>query len=290
MLGVLIIRKPAGMTSHDVVNLMRRRLGTKRVGHAGTLDPLAEGVLIVAVGSATRFLQYLPLEPKTYRATIRFGEATTTYDAEGDVNFSGPVPDDLAAAIEAARAPFLGLIQQIPPMYSAVKVNGVPLYKMARQGQEIAREPRTVHIRAFDLTVRDARTATAEIVCSGGTYIRSLAHDLGMAMGCGAHLIELVRTGVGRFGLANTVELDLVSEAHLVSLKDALPPMPFLPLLPPQVHAIRQGRQLGLANPPESNLVALLDHHGNVFSVARVMGNMLQPECVIPAEVEDAVA
>jgi tRNA pseudouridine55 synthase len=290
MLGVLLIRKPEGMTSHDVVNVVRKKFNTKRVGHAGTLDPLATGLLVVAVGSATRFLQYLPLEPKEYVADILFGYSTTTYDAEGVPSAPLPVPDPLEHAVREKLPTLTGLIQQLPPMHSAVKVNGQPLYRLARQGQEVEREPRTVHIKEFTPISWGADRLRANIVCSGGTYVRTLAHDLGQLVGCGAHLVGLERSRVGRFTLDMGLELSEVSPEHLIPLKEALPPMPMVTVTEEQAIAIRHGRPLAILFPPERSLVALIDPYGNVFSVARVIGDMLQPECVIPAEVADAVA
>lgn len=285
MLGILLIRKPAGITSHDVVNDVRHRLHTRRVGHAGTLDPLAEGLLVVAVGPATRFLQYLPLEPKEYVATVTFGKSTTTYDAEGEVTFEGAVPDDLRGAIEEATKKFSGLIQQIPPMYSAIKVKGKPLYAYARQGQELVREPRTVHIGAYELLELNDNVVSFRIECSGGTYVRTLAHDLGEVLGCGAHLSGLVRTRVGRFSLVEGTPLAEVSAAGLIPLHEALPPMPLYHLNESQTANVREGRTIGMSDPPGGSLVGLLEPGGTVFSVARIQGNLLQPECVIPAEV-----
>ena len=286
MLGILLIDKPQGLTSHDVVNRVRRRLGTKRVGHAGTLDPLATGLLVVAVGPATRFLQYLPLEPKVYEAKITFGQASSTYDAEGDLTaFSTPPP--LKEALEEHLPKFLGLISQMPPMFSAIKVQGQPLYKYARLGKEIEREPRTVHIGAFDILSVEDHFIEARIECSGGTYIRSLAHDLGEAMGCGAYLSGLKRTHVGRFALDQAQPLDAIDPVKMIPLKDALPPMPLLEIDEQHTQHIREGRPIGMAEPPESPLIALIEPRGHVFSVARIHGNVLQPECVIPAEVFD---
>jgi tRNA pseudouridine55 synthase len=285
MFGILLIKKELGTTSHDVVNQVRRKFNTRRVGHAGTLDPLATGLLVVAVGPATRFLQYLPLEPKEYIADIEFGAATTTYDREGERILSGPVPEDLAGAIDLALVNFRGLITQLPPIYSAVKVNGQAMYKYARAGKEVPREPRTVHIAEYEMLSVNGNVARARIVCSGGTYIRTLAHDLGEALGCGAHLAGLERTRVGRYTLAEGLLLSDATPEDLISLRDALPPMPLLDLTEEQVEAVRFGRQLGLAQPPGNYLVGLCDPNGNVISVARVIGNMLQPECVIPAEV-----
>lgn len=287
MLGILLVKKPAGLTSHDVVNDVRRRFKTRRVGHAGTLDPLATGLLVVAVGPATRFLQYLPLEPKVYEGVFRFGHATTTYDLEGDPGPESPVPDDLATAIEQHLPSFRGLITQIPPLYSAIKVKGKPLYAYARKGEEAPRrEPRTVHIGEYTpLSIEEDR-ASFRISCSGGTYIRSLAHDMGEALGCGAYLESLIRTDVGRFNLSMGCELGEATPDDLVPLHEALRPMPMIPLDAGEVRAAREGRPLSISAPEGATLVALLEPGGTVFSVARANGNVLHPECVIPAEVQ----
>lgn len=288
MLGILLIRKPSGLTSHDVVNDVRRRFGTRRVGHAGTLDPLATGLLVVAVGPATRFLQYLPLEPKVYEGVFRFGVSTNTYDAEGERSEPRPVPADLPTAIAEALPPFLGLIQQIPPAYSAIKVKGKPLYKYARAGGEMPeREPRTVHIGEYTLLEHGEDWARFRIACSGGTYIRSLAHDLGEAMGCGAYLESLLRTYVGRFSLEQGKDLAEARPEDLLPLHEALPPMPLVTLNDDQVRSVREGRALAIPAPDGVLLVGLCEPNGTVFSVARVQGNLLQPECVIPAVVVD---
>ena len=290
MFGIILINKESGRTSHDVVDACRRKFETRRVGHAGTLDPLATGLLVVAVGPATRFLQYLPLEPKEYVAEITFGIATTTYDGEGEVTDRRPVPEDLLSAIENVRPQFMGLISQLPPMFSAIKVGGKPLYHLARQGKEIAREPRNVHIDTLEINGISESVVRARIVCSGGTYIRSLAHDLGDAVGCGAFLSQLHRTRVGRFHVDQGKDLGAASERDLISLRSALEPMPMLNLSESQVHLIRDGRKVDLPSDVAGNLVALLDPDGSVFSVARVMEGQLQPECVIPKEAFHALS
>lgn len=287
MLGIVLIHKPTGCTSHDIVNAIRRKIGERRVGHAGTLDPMATGLLVVAVGPATRFLQYLPLEPKEYIARIRFGMSTSTYDAEGAMTAERPVPEDLGAAIQSALPPFMGLIQQQPPMFSAVKVDGQPLYKLARQGKEIERAWRTVHIGKFEIEVLSENEANARIVCSGGTYVRSLAHDLGEAMGCGAHLTALQRTGVGRFRIEDAVLPEDLSPSRVLPLEIALQPMPMLHLDEVRTAAIRQGRDIVIEEPPESNLIALIEPSGKVFSVAKITDGLAHPECVIPEGMQD---
>lgn len=284
MLGILLIDKPAGCTSHDVVDEVRRRFHTRRVGHAGTLDPLATGLLVVAVGPATRFLQYLPLEPKEYVAEITFGKATLSYDAESEVTEEGEVPGDLELRLQEILPRFRGLIPQIPPMFSAVKVGGKPLYRYAREGAEVARAPRNVHVGEIDLLNHQADRVSARIVCSGGTYIRTLAHDIGQAVGCGAYLSSLNRTQVGRFRLAEAVPLEQIQPERMLPLAEALLPMPMIGLSAQQVEKVREGRQVGIPDLIEGPLAALVEPGEGVFSVARVHGNLLQPECVIPIE------
>lgn len=276
--------KGPGGTSHDVVNAVRRKFGIRRVGHAGTLDPLATGLLVVAVGPATRFLQYLPLEPKEYVAEIEFGKATSTYDLEGEVTSEGEVPEDLSAAIEGVLPQFLGLIQQMPPMHSAVKKNGQPLYRLARQGVTVEREPRTVHIGSFEREMLSSNAIRARIVCSGGTYIRSIAHDLGHALGCGAFLRGLIRTKVGRFDLVNAKPVDELVPEGLVPLREALRPMPIYDLNPQEAALARDGRSLILATEFEAKHVALAGPSGHVLGVARVEAKVAHPECVLPKE------
>ncbi len=287
MLGVLLIDKERGLTSHDVINQVRRRLQTRRVGHSGTLDPLATGLLVVAVGPATRFLQYLPLEPKEYVAEVKFGQSTETLDAEGPVISEATPPSDLSGAIADIRDNFLGLIEQVPPMYSAIKVDGKPLYTYARQGKEIKREPRRVHIAELEVMQVDGDQANIRVVCSGGTYIRTLADDIGKSIGCGAHLTGLRRTKVGRFNLSHSVNLANVSQSDIVPLEEALKPLPMLQLDVAGVQNVREGRQIPLPTDLDlgsKSLVALIDPKGRVFSIAREISNQLQPECVIPAE------
>ncbi len=284
MLGILLIDKPLGITSHDVVHRVRRKFGTKRVGHAGTLDPLATGLLVVAVGPATRFLQYLPLEPKTYIAEFQFGAVTATYDAEGEIVESGHIPNDLDDKINQRLPQFLGEITQIPPMYSAVKKDGKALYEYARAGQEVERKERSVFIHKFDQIDAHDAVRKFEIVCSGGTYIRSLGHDLGQAVGCGAYVKSLVRTKVGSFDLLQSTNLDLLEKSNLIPLKEALPPLPFVNLNDSQTRSVREGRAIAADTIPTSPFVALLDPAGQVFSVARVDGSKLQPDCVITEE------
>jgi tRNA pseudouridine55 synthase len=284
LLGVIVVDKPQGITSHDVVSHLRKTLGTRRVGHAGTLDPLATGVLVVAVGHATRFLQYLPLEPKCYEAEVLFGVETNTQDAEGEVVASSKPPDELEAAITGAMPQFTGLITQIPPMFSAVKVQGRPLYSYAREGETVDRAPRQVTIHQFNLQWVQEHRARFTVECSGGTYIRTLIHDLGQALGCGAHLTALRRTSVGQFALDRAIEMEKVTAENLIPLAEAMEPTPLLSLSPLQVARIREGQSLKLPNLPEVEYVGLTDERGVVFSAARITEGRVRPECVIPFE------
>ncbi len=206
--GFLNIDKPQGMTSHDVVACIRRGLKFKKVGHAGTLDPMATGVLVICLGRATRLSEYAMRSRKRYRAVVALGAATTTYDAEGDVVSQQDGSGISREEVESALANFRGEIAQLPPMYSAIKRNGRKLYELAREGQEVEREARQVTIHALTLTEWSAGQFMLDVECSPGTYIRSLAHDLGQTVGVGAHLSGLARTASGAFTLDQAVDLD----------------------------------------------------------------------------------
>lgn len=263
---------------------MRRKLGTKRVGHAGTLDPIATGLLVLAAGPATRFLQYLSLEPKEYDCTFLFGKETNTYDSEGEITAEQEVPDDLENLVSQHSKQFKGPIQQMPPIFSAIKKAGKPLYAYARKGEDVEVEPRKVFIEKFEQIAVDHPRFEFHIVCSGGTYVRSLAHDLGRAVGCGAHVVELQRTRVGRFDIDESVELDEVTAEALIPLHKALEPMPMAQMNLGQLDRIRNGQWVKVDQQFASPNVALLDLDGLVVSVARVEGNLLHPECVLPTE------
>lgn len=211
--GILNVDKPPGMTSHDVVDAVRRVAGQRKVGHAGTLDPMATGVLLVCLGRATRVAEYLMAGQKRYRASIVFGATTDTYDAEGEITSSGGRTDFDRAEIEAALAGFVGTIEQVPPMFSALKQQGQPLYKLARQGKSVEREPRQVQIDRIELVDWAPSSLVIEVTCSPGTYIRSLAHDLGQALESQAYLATLVRLASGEFTLQEAVSLERLEEA-----------------------------------------------------------------------------
>ena len=228
--GVLVVDKPAGVTSHDVVDEVRRRLGTRRVGHAGTLDPGATGVLVLGVGRATRLLSYAQQPPKRYRATAVFGVSTTTQDAWGEVLATAPARITRADVV-AALDGFVGEIEQVPPMVSAVKVGGERLYRKARRGESVERAARRVTVFALELVgwrPGDRPEAVLDVVCSAGTYVRTLVSDLGDALGCGAHLAALRRSEAGGFTEADAVALDDVAPEALRPLADAVPQLPAL--------------------------------------------------------------
>ena len=214
--GILNLNKPRGLTSHDVVDRVRALTGIRRVGHAGTLDPLATGVLVVCVGRATRVAEYLMAGKKVYRARVRLGITTDTYDAEGQV-VAEEACDVNRDQVKAALVQFRGAITQTPPVYSAIKHKGTPLHRLARRGVEVEQilqsKARQVEIFRLELTTWEPPDCTLEIACSSGTYVRSLAHDLGKALGCGAHLTGLTRLASGKFRLEDAVTLEELAQA-----------------------------------------------------------------------------
>ena len=211
--GILNLDKPRGPTSHDVVNRVRKLTGIRRVGHAGTLDPMATGVLLICIGRATRVSEYLMAGQKVYRARVRLGVTTNTYDAEGDIVATADLVEVSRAEAEVALARFRGQIDQVPPMYSAIKREGQSLHRLARRGVEVERRPRRVDIYRLEMTAWEPPQFTLEVACSPGTYVRSLAHDLGQVLGCGAHLVELTRLASGEFRLEEATTLDAFAQA-----------------------------------------------------------------------------
>lgn len=206
--GVLLVDKAQHMTSHDVVAITRRALNTKKVGHCGTLDPLATGLLIITVGRGTKIQDLIMSEDKEYVGTMRLGEVTDSQDADGVVTETRPVPELSREQIEAAFAKLKGDFYQMPPMVSAIKKDGVPLYKLARQGKEVVREPRFVRVYAFEIQEIRLPEIDFRVVCSKGFYVRTYAHDIGQDLGCGAHLRSLRRTKSGRFSVDGAVTVE----------------------------------------------------------------------------------
>ncbi len=222
--GVLLIDKPAGITSHDVVDRVRHKLKMKRVGHAGTLDPIATGLLIILVGKATKLSQYLMGLDKTYEGVITLGIETTTQDAEGEVVAEKPVPELTEDRLRELFKGFVGDQYQLPPMYSAKKVEGVPLYKLARKGKTIEREPRFIRVISFTMDKWTPPDIEFTLKCSKGTYVRTLAHDLGAKIGCGGYLKELRRTDIERFHIEDSLELEAFEELPFEEIKRWLIP------------------------------------------------------------------
>jgi len=223
--GALLIDKPAGPTSHDVVDAIRRRFGIKKVGHCGTLDPNATGLLIIVLGKGTKLSEKLMSADKVYEGTIKFGETTNSHDADGEIVASLPVPPLTVEQLNEAAASFVGDLMQTPPMVSAVKKDGVPLYKLARKGLEVPREPRLIHIYKFRFTDYREPFGSIHIACTKGTYVRTLAHDLGQKLGCGAHLATLRRTVAGKFDVAHAVPLEEVLKLTAAALEKRVIPL-----------------------------------------------------------------
>jgi tRNA pseudouridine55 synthase len=206
--GALLVDKPSGWTSHDVVDKMRRHLGIKKVGHCGTLDPMATGLLVLLLGKATKLSDQLMASDKVYSGRIRLGETTASYDADGELVASLPVPPLTLEDLNETAATFIGDLMQTPPMVSAVKIKGVPLYRMARKGVEVEREARLVHVYNFRFTHYAEPEGDFRLACTKGTYVRSIAHELGEKVGCGAHLSALRRLDSGRFSVNEATPLE----------------------------------------------------------------------------------
>ncbi|MCX8109166.1 MAG: tRNA pseudouridine(55) synthase TruB [Verrucomicrobiae bacterium] len=229
--GALLVDKPRGPTSHDVVDAIRKRFKIQKVGHCGTLDPNADGLLVIVLGRGTKLSDKLMSADKVYSGTIKLGETTDTYDADGTIVSSAPVPPITLEQLNEVAHEFIGDLMQTPPMVSAAKVGGVPLYKLARKGIEIERKPRLVHVYDFQFTDYQEPVAAFRIVCTKGTYVRSIAHEFGQKIGCGAHLANLRRLQIGRFSVDNAIPFSQVLELSIDELKQHV--IPFLKLLQP---------------------------------------------------------
>lgn len=223
--GVLLVDKPKGLTSHDVVYRLRRKLQMKKIGHAGTLDPMATGVLVMLIGKATRISQYLMSTDKIYEGEATLGVLTDSQDAEGEIMETRPVPELTEVQVREVMKTFLGDQYQIPPMHSAIKVDGVKLYQLARKGEEIEREPRFIRVAAFNLLSFALPKVTFDLHCTKGTYVRTIAYDLGNKLGCGAHLSALRRTASGKFTIAQCLPLDEIEKLALPEIEKRLIPV-----------------------------------------------------------------
>ena len=287
--GIVVVDKPAGMTSHDVVDRIRDVFHTKKVGHGGTLDPDATGVLLLGVGRATRFLSYAQQGPKRYRAVATFGVTTTTQDASGEIIEERPAPLSRDDVVVAAKD-LVGEIEQIPPMVSAVKVRGVRLYQHARRGQEVERKPRPIQIHDLEVVefVEGERPeATLEVHSSGGTYVRTLIHDLGAKLGCGAHMRSLRRTEAGGFPESDAVPLDVIGPDDLRPMREAVRQLFQFEVGDEAVKEISNGRPINLwgAKLPgvdEGDNVAVV-HDGELLAVYLLKGERLMADRVVPS-------
>lgn len=291
--GILVVDKPQGWTSHDVVARTRRLAGTRKVGHAGTLDPMATGVLVLGVGSATRLLTYVTGLDKEYTATIQLGASTVTDDAEGDV-LEHAGDDDIAAvsddAVTAAVSGLTGRIEQVPSAVSAINVDGKRAYARVRAGEDVALPARPVHVAAFEVIERrrhaDRIELDVRVVCSSGTYVRALARDLGAKLGIGGHLTRLRRTRVGPFELRNAHELDDIDVAHaLVSPADAASVvLPRVDLSAQDALDLTHGKPIPAPSGFPSGPVAAVDVHGRLTAVVEQRGSQVRVLTGFPME------
>jgi len=274
--GVLVVDKPVGLTSHDVVQIIRRGTGIRRAGHTGTLDPRASGVLVILIGPAVRLSEYVSASDKRYQATIRLGSSTDTYDSEGIITSTAEVGDISEENFDEILQKFVGEMEQVPPPYSAIKVKGRKAYEMARKGEDVELEPRIINVYSLEILEWAPPEAVIDVYCSSGTYVRSLANDLGKEMGTGAHLVGLRRTKSGRFTLRDAVPLRRLQEAFdagnwykfLIPAAEALADWPMVELDPDEVELVRHGHRVAAEDAQsgwargvsqQGDLVALLE-------------------------------
>lgn len=275
--GILLIDKPAGASSHDVVAMARRARGGVRAGHTGTLDPFATGLLVVALGRATRLIRFLPAEPKVYRASIVFGTATDSDDATGKTVEQGTVPDE--SLVRAAVRSLTGVIEQVPPAYSARHVDGRRAYAIAREGGEPVLAPSMVTVHGWDIESFTDATLTATITCSSGTYVRALARDLGRLCDTVAHLAALRRTRIGPFDVDSALTPDAAADAVLIASADALVGMTRQIVAGDDVDRVNHGRPVAARE--DGSKAALVDEAGDLVAVAERDGEWWQPRVVL---------
>jgi tRNA pseudouridine55 synthase len=275
--GILLVDKPAGLSSHDVVARVRRARDGVRTGHTGTLDPFATGLLLVALGRATRLIRFLPSEPKVYRAGIAFGTATDTDDATGGVVEEGAVPEE--HVVRNAIGQLTGTLEQLPPSYSARHVDGRRAYAIARTGATPVLSPTTVTVDAWSIEGFAGSTLTAEITCSSGTYIRALARDLGRLCGSAAHLASLRRTRIGPFDVRDAIVPDEAADARPIPSADALVGMPRQVVASDDVVKVNHGRPVAAREPGDH--AALIDAQGELLAIAIRDGEWWQPRVVM---------
>lgn len=290
--GLLNINKPAGMTSHDVVNRVRRVLGQKRVGHAGTLDPAATGILLLCAGQATRLVEYLVPGTKTYQGTILLGRSTDTYDREGETTGEADTTHLKREMVEKAMGKFIGDIEQIPPAYSAIKRDGIPSYKLARKGKSVVLPSRKIRVESFEILEWSRPRLGFRIVCQSGTYVRSIAHDLGSALETGGHLESLSRTASGSWKIEDSVSLEEIEEAGRKDRLDSLiqPMSRVLTDMPAVTISDREAALLGHGQALRLEIEGQPDTIGAWTAAGRLVavlvsggGNMWNPKKVFPA-------
>jgi tRNA pseudouridine55 synthase len=277
--GLLLVDKPAGVTSHDVVAVVRRATGTSRVGHAGTLDPFATGLLVVLLGRGTRLIPYIDGDPKVYEAVIRFGVETDTDDVTGEPIREAALP--AAAAIDDTIDRLTGEIDQMPPAYSAKKVDGVRAYSAARQGSPLTLDTSRVVVHSWEVLVRTMDELTVRITCNGGTYVRALARDLGRMAGSAAHLTSLRRTRSGRFSVTDASTLEDIREGKLSlrSYRDAISDMPAQALDDAELGRVLHGNPIAART--TGARIALVDDEETLIAVAERAGDALKPTLVL---------
>jgi tRNA pseudouridine55 synthase len=292
MNGILVVDKPPGLTSHDVVNRVRRILGQRSVGHLGTLDPAATGVLPIVVGNLTRLAQFYAHSEKTYEGVIRFGFATDTYDADGAATTPPQAVQLDGDEVRAVAAQFRGIIEQMPPPFSAKKVGGVPAYKLARKKKEVVLQPVRVEIKEFEILEVTANEATFRARVASGTYIRSIAHEMGQKLRCGAHLASLRRTAVAEFGIVDAHTLEALEaakqqgsvESFFVHPRKLVPQFPCVTATEESAAFIRSGRSVNLPEMSRAPQVKVFYGQAELIAIAtRIAGTLFHPRIVFPA-------
>lgn len=287
--GILNLNKPLHITSHDAVAQVRRRYQaltqSRKVGHAGTLDPLADGVLVICLGAATRLSEYMMRGRKLYRAQVTLGATTSTYDAAGEVLSQSDPGHITLEELEGSLRQFVGEIQQIPPMYSAVKIKGKKLYELARAGKTVERDPRKVTVHSIDLLSWERPVLELEIHCGPGAYIRALAHDLGEALGVGAYLSSLRRVASGNFHISESTPLERVLKndgwiSRIVAPYEALQDYPRLTLSAEEIGQIRHGRFIPRRHDADSDITFAFDANKRLIAILQARGELWKPHKV----------
>jgi tRNA pseudouridine55 synthase len=290
MNGLLIVNKPAGMTSHDVVARIRKVTGESSIGHLGTLDPMATGVLPLLLGRFTRLAQFFKQDGKRYTGTIRFGFATDTYDADGTPVASRVEPDFSIENVRDFAARFVGPIDQMPPPFSAKKLHGVPAYKLAREGKPVDLRPVRIHVHSFEIVGYKSPDAAFEVEVSSGGYIRSIAHDLGQQAGCGAHLASLCRVRAGEFTVEHSATLDQIAEwmrdrsltENMPHPRMLLPQMPSVTVNTGTAAHLRNGMACSLPEYSAAPLIKIFTSQHELFAIGRrLAGTLMQPMVVL---------